>query len=456
MATFEFKLPDIGEGVVEGEIVKWLVKAGDLVSEDQPLVEVMTDKATVTIPSPKKGKVLQTHGNEGDMAKVHHVLVTLEMDAGAAGTAKTAPVNDPAGRSAGPAAQVSTASPGGNGLAAPHAQAAASASASTSGSRSSSESSSASSKVLATPVTRRMAREHGIDLAAVSGTGPQGRVLKADLMAAISGEGAVATGNQLAAPAPAMGGRTQPSAVVPLAHRASDQRIPLRGIRKKIAEKMVRSKFTAPHFTFVEEVDATNLVEMRKRLNAQLSAAGDTTKLSFLPFIVKAVIAGLRKFPTLNANMDETSQELIVRGDFNIGIAAATEEGLTVPVVHHADRLSVRDLAQEVARLGAAARDRKLKMDELTGGTFTITSLGQTGGLFATPIINHPEVGILGVHRMRKRPVVNDAGEIVVREMMYLSLSFDHRVIDGSVGAEFTYAIIRYLENPEMLFLEMT
>ena len=308
-------------------------------------------------------------------------------------------------------------------------------------------------KVLATPVTRRMAREHGLNLSQISGSGPQGRVTKADVLAAISGEGAVATGNQVSVSQQSARASLPPPA--PLQSGASDQRIPLRGLRKKIAEKMIRSKHSAAHFTFVEEMDATALVELRKRLNDKLAAAGEKTKLSFLPFITKALIAALRKFPNLNANMDEATQELIVRGEYNIGIAAATEEGLTVPVVRNADRLSIRDLAGEISRLGNAARDRKLKMEELTGGTFTITSLGQSGGLFATPVINHPEVAILGVHKMRKRPVVNEAGEIVVREMMYLSLSFDHRVIDGQVGADFTYAIIRYLENPEMLMLEM-
>jgi pyruvate dehydrogenase E2 component (dihydrolipoamide acetyltransferase) len=235
----------------------------------------------------------------------------------------------------------------------------------------------------------------------------------------------------------------------------ADERVPLRGLRKKIAEKMVRSKFTMPHFAFVEEVDGSDLVAMRKRINAQLQAAGEDTKLTYLPFIVKAVIAALKKYPHLNANFDEASQELVVRGEYNIGIAAQTPDGLTVAVVRNADRLTLRELAHEIARLGNAARDRKLKMEELTGGTFTITSLGQSGGLFATPIINHPEVGILGVHRLRKRPVVTDDEQIVIREMMNLSLSCDHRVIDGAVAAEFVYEVIKYLEHPELLFLSM-
>ncbi|HEY8206988.1 MAG TPA: dihydrolipoamide acetyltransferase family protein [Myxococcaceae bacterium] len=405
MATFEFKLPDIGEGVVEGEIVKWLVKEGDPVAEDQPLVEVMTDKATVTIPSPKRGKVTRTFGKEGEIAKVHHPLVTLETDGPAA-----AATNGSAPAPALPAA-----------AAAPRAEAA------------------SSNKVLATPVTRRMAREHGLSLSEIAGSGPQGRVTKADVEAVIAGPGPAAA-------------RAKPA---PLASGQADQRMPLRGMRRKIAEKMVRSKFTAPHFTFVEEMDATELVGLRKRLNESLAEAGDTMKLSFLPFIAKACVAALRKFPHLNANMDEATQELIVRGEYNLGVAAATEEGLTVPVVRGVDRLSIKDLATEIARLGAAARDRKLKMEELTGGTFTITSLGQQGGLFATPIINHPEVAILGVHKMRKRPVVVD-DQVAIREMMYVSLSFDHRVIDGQVGAAFTYELIRYLERPELLFMELT
>jgi pyruvate dehydrogenase E2 component (dihydrolipoamide acetyltransferase) len=416
MATYEFKLPDIGEGVVEGEIVKWLVKDGDAVAEDQPLVEVMTDKATVTIPSPKKGRVVQTHGKEGEIAQVHHVLVTLEVDGGA--SASPTPSAAPPKPAEAPRAAAS-----GNGSA-------------------------VASKVLATPGTRRMAREHGIDLSHVEGSGPQGRVTKSDVAALISsGTGAVAVGPPVAARAP----MPRPP---PLASNGADQRVPLKGLRKRIAEKMVRSKFTAPHFTFVEEMDCTELVRVRTRINESLAAAGDARKLSFLPFICKALVAALRRYPSLNANMDEATQDLIVRHAYNFGIAAATEEGLTVPVVKDVDRLSVADLGAEIARLAGAARDRRLKVEELSGGTFTITSLGQKGGLLATPIINHPEVAILGVHKMRPRPVVVD-GQVMVREMMYLSLSFDHRVIDGSVGADFTYELIRYLERPELLFLEL-
>lgn len=418
MALFEFKLPDIGEGVVEGEIVKWLVKPGDVVTEDQPLLEVMTDKATVTIPSPKAGKVLKTHGAEGDLAKVHHPLVDLDVAGGAPATAaKGAHAPAPAAAPAkAPAAPVAAA-------------AAAAAS---------------NEKVLATPVTRRMAREHGIDLGAVNGSGPQGRVLKSDV------EAFLASGS----PARPAGATARPAqAWQPLSAAAVDQRVPLKGLRKKIAEKMVKSKFTAPHYAFVEEVDVSELVALRTKLNAALEQDG--LKLSFLPFFVKAVCAAFRKFPQVNANMDEASQELIVRGEQNIGIAAMTEQGLTVPVVRNADRLSMRGLAHEIGRLGGAAREQRLKLEELSGGTFTITSLGQTGGLFATPIINHPEVAIMGVHRMRKRPLVTDDDQIVIKPVMLFSFCFDHRVIDGATGADFAYEVIKYIEQPNLLLVDM-
>src|SRR5262249_27598153 len=314
------------------------------------------------------------HGKEGERAKVHHALLPLEVAGAAAAGAAPSATAQPA-----VAAATARATP----VAAARAVAAAPA------------------KVLATPVTRRMAREHGLDLAAISGTGPQGRGLKADVQAALD-----------------LGRAPEPvrPKLVPLPSAAADERVPLRGLRKKIAEKMVRSKFTAPHSTFVEEADLTELVAMRKRLNADLTAAGDSLKVSFLPFVCKALVRVLRRYPMLNANFDDAAQELVQRGAFNFGIAAATDEGLTVPVVKDVDRLTVRQLAEEIGRLATAAREKKLKMDELSGGTFTITSLGAQGGLLATPIINYPEVAILGLHRIVKRPVVTDDDRIVVRE----------------------------------------
>ena len=429
MATYEFKLPDLGEGVVEGELVKWLVKPGDTVTEDMTVAEVMTDKATVTVPSSKKGKVLALHGKEGEMVKVHQTLLTMELEGGAGGEAPAAaahgaPAAQPASAGAvkDPVPAMAAASPTRNGDA----------------------------KVLATPLTRRMAREHGLDLAAIPGSGPSGRVLKADVMAALEG-GAKPAANQVVAQAPAQArGAGAPS----ISQALGDEAIPLKGLRKKIAEKMVRSKFTAPHFSFVEECDCTELVAMRKRLNEALAASGDGTKLTFLPFITKAVVAAMRKFPGLNANMDEGTQTLYVKKARNIGIAVSTDDGLTVPVVHDAAGKSLRELAQEIARLGTAAREKKLQMSELQGGTFTITSLGLSGGLFATPIINHPEVAILGIHKMKKRPVVI-GDSITVREMMNVSISCDHRVVDGQTGADFVYEVIKYLEKPDLLFLAM-
>jgi pyruvate dehydrogenase E2 component (dihydrolipoamide acetyltransferase) len=418
MARFEFKLPDIGEGVVEGEIVQWSVEVGDVIGEDAPLVEIMTDKATVGIPSPKAGKVIERHGNVGDIFPVGGTLVVLELEGGAEAPAAAAPAPAAAPAAAAPAAPAAAAAapqaPAGDGR-----------------------------RVLATPVTRRMARELGVDLAAVPGSGPQGRVLKADLMGFVEAEKNVAVG------------KAQPAAAPSVASMPGDERIPVRGLRRKIAENLVRSKQSAPHYHFVEEFDVTELVALRKRLNQKLAATD--VRLSFLPFLVKAAVAALKKHPRCNAVMDEAAQELVVRGEYNIGIAVATDEGLVVPVIRNADRLSMTEIASEVVRLSDAARNRKLSQADIGGGTFTITSLGQTGGIFATPILNHPEVAIMGVHRIRKRPVVDEAtGDIVVRDMLILSFGFDHRNVDGAEGADFAYTLIDMLTDPDRLLLGMS
>jgi pyruvate dehydrogenase E2 component (dihydrolipoamide acetyltransferase) len=291
-------------------------------------------------------------------------------------------------------------------------------------------------KLRATPVTRKLAAERGLDLSQVAGSGPGGRVLKEDVLAL---DGAAA------------GGATS---VVRAQASAEDEHIPLRGLRRRIAEKMQKSKRTAAHFTFVEEVDATRLVDMRKRVN-EVEARQGGSKISYLPFIVKATVAALRKFPMLNASVDDEKNEVVIKHRYDIGIAAATPDGLIVPVVHGADRLTLREISQEIQRLAADAKAGKSRLEDLQGGTFTITSLGEIGGLFATPVINWPEVAILGIHRIRPRPVVRD-GQVVIREMMYVSCAFDHRVIDGAVGAQFTYELIKYLEDPELLMLELS
>jgi pyruvate dehydrogenase E2 component (dihydrolipoamide acetyltransferase) len=415
MAQFEFKLPDIGEGVVEGEIVKWLVKPGDEIIEDQPLVEVMTDKATVTIPSPRKGKILQTVGKEGEIAKVHGTLVIMEV----AGGAEPAPAHAPA-----PAPAAAPAAP----ARAPTTPAAVQAAVRTSGNGDQ------RAKVLATPVTRRMARELGVDLGTVQGSGPVGRVMKTDVLAYVE--------QQRAPQAPQRAPRAP----------GGEERIPLRGLRKRIAESMVKSKFTAPHFTFVEECDTRALTALRNRLNERLAARGDP-KITYLPFIAKALVAAFAKYPHLNSNMDEAKQELVVRHDVNLGFGAATEQGLTVFVIKDVAHLTIREIGAELDRLSKAAREQKLALNELQGGTFTITSLGKDGGIMATPIIHHPEVAILGVHKIKQTPVVTD-GKIEIGERMNLSCSFDHRVIDGHVGAAFLYEVIRELEAPELLLAD--
>lgn len=458
MARYEFKLPDIGEGVTEGEIVSWLVQQGDLVKEDQPMVEVMTDKATVTITSPKAGKIVELRGAVGEVVQVHSVLVVYDLTGGAApAEAKTnghaAPANGASKKDDGPAAtavgdiredlpgmRLAPPSPSGR-AAAPAASTA------------QPVAGYFNEKPLATPATRKLARDLGLDLRTISPTGPGGRVTKDDVQQAKGAANGGASAAAAVVPvieAPARAPmRITPPAGTPT---TLEERIPLKGVRKKIFENMARSKQTAAHFTFVEECDVTALKDLRARLKPQADAQG--VKLSFLPFIVKAVVSALKKHPTLNAAFDEATQEVVLRKYFNIGIAASTDAGLMVPVLKDADRRSILDIAREVQRLGEDAKSGKVKLDDLQGSTFTITSLGQTGGLFATPIINFPEVAILGVHQMKQKPVVRD-GQIVIGEVMLLSLSFDHRLIDGHIGAAFAYDVIGYLENPDRLFLEM-
>jgi pyruvate dehydrogenase E2 component (dihydrolipoamide acetyltransferase) len=445
MSRFEFKLPDIGEGVTEGEIVKWLVQPGQAVREDEPMVEVMTDKATVTITSPKSGTVLELGGAEGAVIAVHSTLVVLELGARAAAAshdggraspdggrassdngASAKPDNGPAATAVGdiredlpgmnlasraaPPAVLSSAAPGGY----------------------------FNDKPLATPATRKLARDLGVDLRSVQPSGRHGRVMKEDI-------------HRFHGSAPPAAPQVTPLAVAGLAEL--EARRPLRGMRKRIFEAMSRSKHTAAHFTFVEECDVTALMQLRERLKPVAAELG--VKLSYLPFIVKATVAALKKHPALNAAFDEATQEIVERRYYHIGIASATEQGLVVPVVKHADRSSVLDLAREIDRLSELTKRGAASPDDLRGSTFTITSLGQQGGYFATPILNLPEVGILGVHRMKQRPVVRD-GQIVIGDVMLVSLSFDHRLIDGHVGAAFAYELLGYLENPDRLWLEMT
>ncbi|HVR62223.1 MAG TPA: dihydrolipoamide acetyltransferase family protein [Polyangia bacterium] len=421
--TYEFRLPDIGEGVVEGEVVRWLVKEGDPLSEDQPMVEIMTDKATVEIPAPRAGRVGKRMFSEGQLCPVGKVLITIELDAqaeagggagkGAASTTKPAAASKAA---AGPARVEEGAAGGRNGA-------------------------TVARPVLATPATRKLARDIGVDITRVLGTGPSGRITAAD----VREHRAPATG---AAPAPRPAAARAPAATAPA---AGDVRIPFRGVRRKIAEHLVHAKHTAAHFTYVEEVDCTDLVTLRQRANERLRERG--VKLSFLPFIIKATVAGLQRFPQLNATLDEAAGEIVQRRVYHIGLATATDAGLIVPVVRDADRRSVVDLAAEIERLAEATRTGKMTREELTGSTFTISSLGALGGVMATPIINFPEVAIMAPAKIARRPMVRN-GEIVARDVMNLSISVDHRVVDGFEAAQFLAHVKASLETPGLLYLE--
>ena len=457
MKTFEFKLPDIGEGVSEGEVVAWLVAVGDTVSEDQPIVEVMTDKATVTITAPKAGKVIELRAKAGSVVPVHSVLVVFDIGDGdqagmgaavadhASGHARSGGAPEkPAEPAATAVGDIKESLPG-------MALFAASQSAAPKATALAKQEGYFNEKPLATPATRKLARDLSVDLRTVTPSGTNGRVTKADVHAHTGAPSQTApTAAALQAPR-AASIETAPRAPIALASEAADERIPLRGMRKRIFEGMARSKHTAAHFTFVEECDATALMALRDRLRPAAEKAG--VKLTFLPFFVKAVVAALKKHPTLNAAFDESTQEIVLRKSFNIGIATSTEQGLIVPVVRNADRRSILEIGQDIVRLSDDARSGKSRKEDVSGSTFTITSLGAQGGLFATPILNHPEVAILGIHRIKERPVVRD-GQIVIGHVMLLSLSFDHRLIDGHVGAAFAYELIGFLEDPDRLFLE--
>lgn len=462
MARWEFKLPDIGEGVTEGEIVAWHIKPGDVIKEDAPMVEVMTDKATVMITSPRAGTIVETRGAIGSVVAVHAVLVVFELGGEAAAGATPAAAanghastNGTASRAEPAATAVGDIKESLPGL---------TAAAPSGGARSSSSSSGGlqayfNEKPLATPATRKLARDMDVDLRSVPPTGPQGRVTKTDVEAFAKAPSARPSAPPAEAPRPTAPTAPTAPAYAPVkigapsgAEAALEERVPFAGMRRKISQKMAQSKHTAAHFTFVEECDVGKLKALRARMKPRAEAQG--VKLSFLPFIVKAVVAGLKKHPILNSALDETTNELVYRKYYNIGMAASTDAGLMVPVIKDADRKSLLDVARDVARLAADAKAGKAKAEDLQGSTFTITSLGAEGGLFATPILNFPEVGILGVHQIKEKPVVRD-GQIVIGEVMLLSLSFDHRIVDGHVGAAFAYDVIRWLEDPEGLFLEM-
>jgi pyruvate dehydrogenase E2 component (dihydrolipoamide acetyltransferase) len=445
--AFEFKLPDIGEGVVEGEVVKWKVSEGEVIKLDQPMVEIMTDKATVEIPAPRAGKVARIMVAEGKICLVGQVLIVIDDGSATVAVVKEAPAPAPHlnGNSAG----------GGNGKAAPAVHMSTQMAANVPDALPATAqvarpalpaATSSGGRVLATPATRKIAREMGVDLRQVPATGKHGRVTTNDVKGFRALEAAVPSSS---APSSAPAAAREPISIV---RTALEERVPFRGVRKAIAANMTRSKFTATHFTYVEEVDMTDLVALRGR--AKEKAAERGVKLTYLPFIVKAAVAALKKWPSLNASLDEASQEIVYKKYYHIGIATQGPQGLTVSVIRDADKRSIFDLAKEIERLSTAIRDGKATREDLTGSTFTISSLGQLGGVLATPIINFPESGIMGVHKIAEKPAVRD-GQIVIRQLMNLSISVDHRIADGYDGAMLLQETKTLLEDPTLMFLEM-
>ncbi|MGA2628048.1 MAG: dihydrolipoamide acetyltransferase family protein [Candidatus Bathyarchaeia archaeon] len=415
--VYEFHLPDIGEGVAEGEVVKWLVKEGDAVKENQPLVEIMTDKVNVEISSPKQGIIQKLMAKEGEVVKVGQALLAIEEKGGQPSVSvperaavATKPSLPPSAKTTTIARQQEIP------LATPP------------------QASRKPDEVLATPATRKLARDLGVDLTIVQGTGRGGRITDED----------VQRFKQL--------GRTVAAVTVTTSGpRGVEERVPLRGIRRKVAEHMLKSKNATAQVTHVDEVDMTEVVHLRERANASAEKRG--VKLTYLPFVIKALIPALKQYPYLNSSLDDEKEEIVLKKYYNIGIATDTESGLVVPVVKDAEHKSITQLATEIAKLSEKAHTGQLALNEVQGSTFTITNVGGIGGVFATPIINYPEVAILGLHKITKRPVVKDSG-ITIRDMTYLSLSFDHRVLDGAMAARFVNTIKQYLEDPKLLLLE--
>ncbi|MFT4884762.1 MAG: pyruvate dehydrogenase E2 component (dihydrolipoamide acetyltransferase) [Natronomonas sp.] len=524
----EFKLPDVGEGLTEAEIVNWLVEPGDTVSEDQPVAEVETDKAVVEVPAPVNGTVREILAEEGEMVPVGTVIITFDVEGEEPEPdAETEAKAEPAESDEKATADAELAEP--------------------------EDVEATSGRVFAAPSARRLARELGVAIEAVEGSGPGGRVTEADVREAAESttggkaveETAAEAGSEVKSATrkitadegeaeraaetdgtEAAGGGSAPESVesadrertlaapstrklaeekgvdldaVPtdetkdgepfvteehvqqyaeaqqqaqaadaeavsagteaeapaggpaIEAGGEDERIPYRGIRKTIGKQMERSKYTAPHVTHHDDVDVTRLVETRGRLKEKAEARD--TKLTYMPFVVKAIVASLKEYPALNSQLDEDNEEIVLKGEYNIGVATATDAGLMVPVIKHADRKGMLDIADEMRDLIEKARDRSIAREEMQGGTFSITNFGAIGGEYATPIINYPETAILGLGAIKDRPRVVD-GEVVPRKVMTLSLSIDHRVIDGAEAAQFVNTVKEYLENPELLLLE--
>ena len=437
MSEYVVKLPDVGEGIAEAEIVEWHVNAGDTITEDQVMVEVMTDKATVELPSPVSGVVLSITGAAGDIIAVGSPLIRIETNGGVTAppasptpsiaefpptetlgdaTESQAPLVPPATAPAAPQASAES------GLAPPEAAP------------------SATAAPTAAPAVRQRAKALGIDLATVIGTGPGGRIVHEDLDTHLTQNGAAARGR---AATPRTGSRGD-------AEDESVEEIPVIGLRRNIAQRMQIAKTRIPHFTYVEEIDVSEVERLRAQLNQE--HADRESRLTVLPFLMRAVVVAVRDFPQMNARYDDENGVVSRHHSVHLGIATQTAKGLMVPVVKHADGDDLWASAEEVARLSAAARNGKITLEELSGSTITISSLGALGGIVSTPIINYPEVAIIGVNKISTRPVYVD-GAVVPRQIMNLSSSFDHRVVDGADAAAFIQRIKALLETPALLFI---
>ena len=422
MSNYVFKLPDLGEGTVEAEIVNWRVKPGDSVAEDDVLVEVMTEKAAVEVPAPVAGRVLSTTGAPGDMVPVGAELIVIETGtAGAAPPPAAASPVPPAAPTAGAPAAV-RAVPGANGAAAP------------------AEAAARGARIATSPAIRRRAHEAGVDLLQVSGSGPNGRIVPKDLEAYVARRGSAPTPLR-AAPRAVPGNRAPVGAT---------EEIKVIGLRRVIAQRMSEAKRNIPHFAYVEELDITELDSLRRHLNR--SPPANAGALTYLPFLALALVRVLKAFPQCNAHYDAERGVIVRHAAVHLGVATQTPDGLKVPVVHDAQELGLWELAGEMRRVSEAARSNKATREELSGSTITITSLGKLGGIASTPIINAPEVAIIGVNRAIERPVVI-GGAIAIRLTMNLSSSFDHRFVDGYDAAAMIQALKESLEHPATIFM---
>lgn len=421
--AFEFRFPDIGEGIHEGELVKWLVKEGDVVKSDQPLGEIETDKAIAEIPSPRDGVILKLNFKPGDTIKVGDVMVVIG-EKGEKVAEKSRAVQEEKPKEEAKLEQPKTET--------------------SSKEKPESKTEASAGKVLATPKVRKLAKDLGVDLSKVKGTGPDGRITEEDVKG-FSGE--VKEGIK---PSTEKSEEEFKRPKVTFEKYGEALRIPIRGMRKAIAENMVRSASKIPHVTHMDEADITELVKIREKEKKVAENFG--VKLTYLPFIIKALLAALKEHPYLNSSIDETTNEIVVKKYYNIGIAVQTSDGLMVFVVKKVDDKSIIELAREIQDLSEKARARRIALEDLQGGSFTITNYGSVGGTFGTPIINYPEAAILGVGRIQEKPVVKE-GKVVIRKILPLSLTFDHRIVDGAEAAAFMNDLIKRLEDPDELLI---